>query len=55
MISKRNPFSLESFINMNRSRITNYGCLTSSCIRAPLGARAYTCSPRSKSLSLNIE
>jgi hypothetical protein len=32
MMNKRNPFGLESFVNMNRSRITNYGCLTSSCI-----------------------
>ncbi len=31
-INKRNPFGFESFINMNRSCITNYGCLTSSCI-----------------------
>jgi hypothetical protein len=31
-INKRNPFSFESFININRSHITNYGCLTRSCI-----------------------
>jgi hypothetical protein len=31
-INKRNPFGFESFVNMNPSRITNYGCLTSSCI-----------------------
>jgi hypothetical protein len=31
-ISKRNPFGLESFVNMHYSRITNYGCLTSSSI-----------------------
>ncbi len=32
IINKRNPFSFESFVNMNCSCITNYGCLTSSCI-----------------------
>jgi hypothetical protein len=31
-INKRNPFGFESFVNMNHSHITNYGCLTSSCI-----------------------
>jgi hypothetical protein len=31
-INKRNPFGFELFINMNCSCITNYGCLTSSCI-----------------------
>jgi hypothetical protein len=30
--NKRNPFSSESFVNMNCSRVTNYDCLTSSCI-----------------------
>ncbi len=30
--NKRNPFGFESFVNMNHSRVTNYGCLTSSCI-----------------------
>ena len=30
--TKSNPYGLESFVKMNRSRVTNYGCLTSSRI-----------------------
>ena len=30
--TKSNPYGLESFVKMNRSRVTNYGCLTSSCV-----------------------